>query len=73
MQPVAQTSRDPWLTTDQQPVQMTFMGTISENTYITLGLMQRVWERPFVDEPVVKDILGRDPGKANRLIVLDAI
>ena len=52
---------------------MTFMGTISENTYITLGLMQRVWERPFVDEPVVKDILGRDPGKANRLIVLDAI
>ncbi|EHQ24599.1 hypothetical protein [Mucilaginibacter paludis] len=49
----------PGLQNNEQPKALTFKGAIHENTYITLGLLKREWERPLIPESDVTDLLGQ--------------
>jgi len=50
----------PGLPEKNQPKTLTFKGAIHENTFITLGLLKREWQRPLITESEVTDLLGRE-------------
>jgi len=46
----------PGIPEDQQIPQITYMGAVSEHTYVTLQMMQREWERPLLDQDDITDL-----------------